>query len=609
MVIAMKKYTIISKIANKFFIAIVVTVILPAFCISYLLHYHFIDFISDEIGQNVIESDQRTEIELEDISQTMHNMAMMFMRDKNFISLLRQPEMDTFQINRVFDDLYANIVNLNLLSVNHIEITFLDMANNVYTSWNNNFSLEQDEDVFSWVEEAQQLHGGLIWKTLTPVFSLDQKADEKYVSLLCSLYNPENLQQYLGTIIISVKSSYLRTVFEKHSYLQDEVYICLPDGEVKLNLYQTEELSQQELKELGDTVGTKSYANVFLKGTNYMVTKCRLPDSWKIEDQSLTAFCLIDQNDIVKQFAEFSRAINILLVCAVLVILLFTYLWITKMVHPIIRLSEKMQSYQLDQKVSGLDLKRNDEIGDLNRSFVQMSDYIINLVEKIRQESAFKEKYQYEALVAQLTPHFLFNTLNTIRWMALIRKADNIVNCIDALGNLLKYSMNKEGEIVSLQEELVQIKSYIDIQNYRFGDHLKLVVDIDEELLSLQVVKFILQPVVENSVKYAFKSCKGQGEIKITAYLQDHALKLIVKDNGDGIKEDVLKSISMKVEDDEIPNSVTGIGIHHVAKRIQSLYGKNYGIQIQSREQEYTIVEFTLPVIEDSSGNDSSTAI
>lgn len=177
-----------------------------------------------------------------------------------------------------------------------------------------------------------------------------------------------------------------------------------------------------------------------------------------------------------------------------------------------------------------------------------------------------------EALRAQVNPHFLFNTLNAIRWMAIIRKADNIVACIDALATMLKYSMSRGGELVTLKDELDNINSYIYIYNCRYGNQFTLETDLDRELLELQVVKFILQPIVENAVIHGFKGSEKQGTIMIYGDVENGVLKLYVEDNGCGLQNGEAEAQSGR--------KVTGIGIANVDARIKSAYGAQYGLLV-----------------------------
>ena len=173
--------------------------------------------------------------------------------------------------------------------------------------------------------------------------------------------------------------------------------------------------------------------------------------------------------------------------------------------------------------------------------------------------------------------------------MAIIRKADNIVECIDALATMLKYSMSRGGELVTLKDELDNINSYIYIYNCRYGNQFTLETDLDRELLELQVVKFILQPIVENAVIHGFKGSEKQGTIMIYGDVENGVLKLYVEDNGCGLQNGEAEAQSGR--------KVTGIGIANVDARIKSAYGAQYGLLVYNGAVCGTVAEFTLPVL------------
>jgi two-component system sensor histidine kinase YesM len=229
-----------------------------------------------------------------------------------------------------------------------------------------------------------------------------------------------------------------------------------------------------------------------------------------------------------------------------------------------------------------------------------MSSNIRELFDSLHHEHQVKEKYRYEALRAQINPHFIFNTLNSIRWMAIIRKADNIVESIDALANMLKYSMNKGYELVKLRDELENIKSYIFIQNTRYGDRYQVEIDVDEALYDYKIIKFILQPIVENAIIHAFKNSDGKGIVKIYGDLEEDTLKLYVEDNGNGVnKKEIEKFNNAKRKKGNDVKKVTGIGLTNVNERISIEYGDKYGIEILIGQPRGTIIVYTLPILTD----------
>lgn len=203
---------------------------------------------------------------------------------------------------------------------------------------------------------------------------------------------------------------------------------------------------------------------------------------------------------------------------------------------------------------------------------------------------------------AQVNPHFLFNTLTTIRWMAIIKKADNIVDSVDALADILKYSMDKGKEFVTLEEEVHSIKSYVSLQNYHYGSRFVLLENISQDLLECQVIKFILQPIVENSILHAFKEKKSNCVISIKAICEERNaekyLILSVSDNGFGMSKEQIEEFDVsRKKGYRRKNKESGIGLLNVDERIRIQFGNTYGLAITGEANKGTTVWYTLPVL------------
>ena len=239
-----------------------------------------------------------------------------------------------------------------------------------------------------------------------------------------------------------------------------------------------------------------------------------------------------------------------------------------------------------------------DEIGELYAAFEQMTCNINDLFEKLDHEYEVKERYRFELLRAQINPHFIFNTLNSIRWMAIIRKQDNIVESIDAMTDMLQYTMNKGSNEVTLKQELDSIRAYIYIQNLRYGGRCKLEVRITEELHNCRMLKFSLQPVVENCIIHGFKDLHTEGLIQIDGLRQGERLCLYVRNNGTLIADEALKKFEQeKGNGHRDVKQVTGIGMTNVDEIIRMTYGEEYGLH-RYKERNMTVVKYILPYME-----------
>lgn len=239
----------------------------------------------------------------------------------------------------------------------------------------------------------------------------------------------------------------------------------------------------------------------------------------------------------------------------------------------------------------------NDEIGQLGNSFNTMIKEISNLVDMVYVEQRRKREAELKTLQAQIKPHFLYNTLYTIQWMAQERGAQDIVAIVGALANLFRIGLSKGKEMISVYEELEHVQSYLAIQKARYEDKLTYEVTYDEEVLNYSVLKLILQPLVENAIYHGLNGRRGGGNIKITAQIKDKKIYFCVTDNGIGITRSKLEEIEQLLEHNYVETVKTGLGIFNVNERIKLSFGSEYGLVYTSIYGEGTQVEVWHPIL------------
>jgi len=263
-------------------------------------------------------------------------------------------------------------------------------------------------------------------------------------------------------------------------------------------------------------------------------------------------------------------------------------------VRPVVSLARRMDDWSLEGGDAPSDAaRRADEIGALERSFAGMRAKIRELFDSARREHALGEAYRLRALRGRLNPHFLFNSMSAIRFMAIIRKADNIAEAVDALGTMLRYAMSKEGPLTSLAEELANLESYIFIQNARFGGRFSLVRQVPEWLLDERIPRFVLQPAVENAVVHGYRDMQGPGEILVAAEAESGILEIRVTDGGRGMDAATIARVLEAPTEEGADDG--GIGLPIVREMLRAACGEGSSLAISSREGEGTTVAYRLP--------------
>ena len=279
--------------------------------------------------------------------------------------------------------------------------------------------------------------------------------------------------------------------------------------------------------------------------------------------------------------------------CSVIILVLNSIL--TNVIKPIIILKEHMDLADAGNLHARVDTKLKDETGMLAKSFNNMLERIENLMEQVVTEQEDKRKYELQALQAQINPHFLYNTLDSIIWMA-EAKNPGIVPMTEALAKLFRISLNKGNEFIKVEDELEHVRNYLVIQNMRYINKFDYDITIEEQVRKCKTIKLIIQPIVENSIYHGIKKKKERGIIQILACKRKSNLVFVISDNGNGMNEKLCKDILLK--DTAFANSSgSGIGVKNVNERIKLYFGEDYGITYSSILGQGTIATITLPLL------------
>ncbi|MGN7356319.1 cache domain-containing sensor histidine kinase [Paenibacillus sp. SAF-054] len=248
-----------------------------------------------------------------------------------------------------------------------------------------------------------------------------------------------------------------------------------------------------------------------------------------------------------------------------------------------------------------VDIEGTHEIGKLARTFNLMIARIKELMNQIVQEQEMKRRSELKALQSQIQPHFLYNTLDSIIWMAESGKVDDVVEMTTALSRLLRSSISKGEELVPVSVELEHIHSYLTIQSRRYRKKFTYSILVEDSILESPILKLVLQPIVENAIYHGIKPKPDQGHIQIRGWREADTIVITISDDGEGMDADKLRTVLMDKPKD---SSGTGVGVANVNHRIQLYFGHQYGLHYESEREEGTVVTLRIPYMEGEVGND-----
>ena len=260
---------------------------------------------------------------------------------------------------------------------------------------------------------------------------------------------------------------------------------------------------------------------------------------------------------------------------------------------PLLKLQRLMKQAESGDLTVRFNSQFHDEIGDLGNSFNNMVTRMDELIKQVYREQRDKRDAEMKSLQEQIKPHFLYNTLDTIGWMARDYNATDIVQLVDALTSMFRIGLSQGRDIISVEEEIRHVSNYLYIQQIRYKSKLCYKIDTDHAALSLEVPKLILQPLVENSIYHGIKQKRGSGMIWINASLRKDALIFSVRDDGAGISPEQLETLQKGIEQGAGGQS---FGLFYIAERMRLYYGEGHGITIESAPGKGTCVTLRLPL-------------
>lgn len=261
---------------------------------------------------------------------------------------------------------------------------------------------------------------------------------------------------------------------------------------------------------------------------------------------------------------------------------------------------KKMTAFFESKKIEEYVKNRNKQIQVPKEAGIIINE-VLQIVEREYSSEVLNKQMEYSVLQSQINPHFLYNTLDSIRGEALMDGNDSIANMTEKLSKFFRYCISSKGDLVTIREEINNVLDYFFIQQYRFEDKFKLETAITENCYDYYIPKMTLQPIVENAIYHGLESKKDGGIVKISVIETENNLKINIEDNGVGIPEEQLINMNHKLENNEYFAKIdtlkkkTGIALYNVNYRIKLCYGKDYGILLRSTVTMGTDVTILVP--------------
>lgn len=571
----------------------VIVLLIPIILVGY--------YLSIELRENLIETktkeiEQNTEKIESDLFQAMSNVILIsdwLYQDPELRSILETEYTSDYEIFRdyqnyeMFSDYlkyYDELANIRFF----VENDTLRSSLGLFPTTND---IKQEE----WYQRAVEKKGQFTWE-----FMKDPVTQQSLLYLTRSVYDGT---QFLGVLTVAMSNQKISTILSSST---SPVFITLDDETPIFSYPRSENIMVSygpyedivKLKKVSDENSITAQEEVNNGPVNLNIRKIEIP---KILNSQMKVIGLVPTNTIVAEANQVlgNAYLVVAIVFAITLLLLYTFIW--RFNRRILRLQDAMTKVAHGNFSIPSTIEGTDEITDVYEQLYLTMESLQQLIENNYSHQLSKQNWEiqkkeseFKLLASQINPHFLYNTLEMIRMKALRNSDREVAEIVKILSKLMRKALERNHDEQSLTDELKFIEMYLQIQKLRFGERISYTItkDFEEDYLILPMV---LQPLVENSFVHGIEPKVEKGHIHIAASKVEDELILLIQDNGIGITEEKLKNLQeMLIEAKDSDR----IGLSNVNLRLKQYYGPEYGVRIDSKENEGTAITITLPLKE-----------
>ena len=473
------------------------------------------------------------------------------------------------RIRRIMLQIYSSV------TMNDVEIYGINETNHYLSLWSKKYEIPDKDILF---ENANLSKGRSVL-----VNNINDADTIQMIKMV------KDLQTYkpIGYIRFGLKRNYIEKMAKNINFGSDGGIVIFDENLNKISGIAHDSVLSKLLKEK-PSIGNFSYS----EGKNEYTAVHIHSDS-----TGWTTVGVIPLRYINKDLAGIQYLTVIIIVLTIIIGVTVSVIIAQSLILPLENTVNALEKFSRGDFAVRLKENRCDEIGKLNRIFNKAIKEINELMQKVTQSEILNKEMEFKTLQSQMNPHFLYNTLDTINWLAFKEKQTEICNLVAAISSLIRASISNKKSIITIEQELDYVKNYIYIQHIRYKDRFDTIYDIDESLLKQAVPKLIIQPIVENAIIHGIENSKNKNLLYISVKRENECIIIIVKDTGIGMTDEKVSELlkePLNAEGDE-QKAHTNLGLYAVHKRIQLMYGDLYGLTVHSQAGEGTTVTLHIP--------------
>ncbi|MEY2191541.1 sensor histidine kinase [Neobacillus sp. BF23-41] len=495
-----------------------------------------------------------------------------------------QQFIDDSKINKIID-------NITLLGGKSY-VTILLKNGQSYTNYSNFEFSPTDLFKEEWFEQLSKTKGyETVWIGSQPTIFKSEKKNNPYQISVARTLRDENLNIY-GYVIVTIMENKINQIFENMSGHEEMVLLDSSNHIIS----QRDDSGIGELFQYSNQLKEDNSSNIFqISRMDYLIAEQKISfTGWKLV--SLIPY----KQATNKVNAIFNKVMTVQVISFTIFLVLMTY-FLRTITKPIVQLGNVADIVQRGNLNIRSRIRSKDEIGRLSSSFDLMLDRINEMIREITLTEERKRKAELDMLQAQINPHFLFNVLNSIRMKVLVKGDKESAIMISSLSKLLRMTISKEKEIITLQEEIQIVLDFINIMNMRQKEKVNVEISVHDEAQIVRIPRFILQPIIENSIIHGLN--QSAGTIKVNAKIKENEVIIVIEDDGQGmdgqalnrLQRKLIQSIGDNSHINENKRGFSSLGLSNVYERVYMTFGQDFRMDIKSELGEGTQVILSIP--------------
>lgn len=582
----MKKGFLSKSISYKIIVPLCILVLVIQVCDSFIFSYRIAEKYQIELSEsNLATTNQMSrnmQLALKNIVNEMIPIKM------QMISFETKQDMEIkntsyAEANVMYQGMFSKLLSSgdNFLFISSIMV--LDNRSNVYCLSQNRY-VQLHKDLFEKIKREYELKEYCEWSgVISDGYYFKNKAED-IISVFMPYVEYENVK---AIFVVNISMSYLQNYIDKMSNEQGNIMLKI--GERCIYSSNLDKKMLAEDSKLKDIIALEKHDAETVSDNFFIGTKRLEINKWDISS-------LLPKSNIEEAADVMGQFFTVIIFTTSLVLILGVLITVYFVTRPIKKITKIIESNRkTNERNHRFRSKYEDEVGVLADSYDQMMDEIDQYTSDIKREQTERRIADIKMLQLQIKPHFLYNTLEAAKFLVQMNDPRG-VDMLTAIGKFYKLSLSGVADKIEIREEIEHLSYYLQILKMRYSSKYDYKIEIEEEILHHEIIKFSMQPIIENSVYHGIKQKRKKGLILVRGYIENNEIVLSVWDDGVGISEEKLDNIRYQLKHSKQISKVEHIGIINVHQRLNMEYGDPYGLEIESIENEYTLVSLRLPM-------------